>query len=70
LANTYANTSSYWNATGVSNDDMFDYQITGSLSGWTANVLGIPTLVIEQSSYYGNEFYSQNNAMWAMVNLP
>ncbi len=70
LANTYANLSSYWAPSASQSNGMFAYQVTGTMEGWAYNVLGIPTLVIEQSTYYGNEFYSQKNAMWAMATLP
>lgn len=70
LANTYASLSNYWAPSPSQSGGLFNYQITGTLEGWAYNVLGIPTLVIEQSTYYGNEFYSQQNAMWAMVNIP
>ncbi len=70
LANTYASLSNYWAPSAAQSSGLFGYQITGTLEGWAYSVLGIPTLVIEQSTYYGNEFYSNQNAMWAMVNLP
>ncbi len=70
LAGTYSSLSNYWVASPSQVGDLLDYQITGTLEGWAANILGVPTLVIEQSTYYGNELYSQRDAMWAMVNLP
>ena len=70
LANLYASQSAYWAPSPSQSGGMFAYQITGTIEGWAYNVLGIPTLVIEQSTYYGNEFYSQQNAMWSMVTVP
>lgn len=70
LANTYASLSSYWAPSPSQSNGMFAYQVTGTMEGWAYNILGIPTLVIEQSTYYGNELYSQSNAMWAMATLP
>lgn len=70
LAGTYSSLSNYWVASPSQVGDLLDYQITGTLEGWTANILGVPTLVIEQSTFYGNELYSQRGAIWAMINLP
>ncbi len=70
LANKYAAQSYYWAPSASQSSGLFDYQITGTMEGWAHNVLGIPALVIEQSGYYSNEFYSQRNAMWSMVTVP
>lgn len=70
LANIYAAQSYYWAPSASQSSGLFGYQITGTMEGWAHNVLGIPALVIEQSGYYTNEFYSQRSAMWSMVTNP
>lgn len=67
LAATYAQLSGYSNITGQS-DATFEYSVTGTADDWYAQVIGVPSLLIELGSHTYHQFERNQAAMWAMIN--
>lgn len=66
LASQYARLSGYRNATGQS-DDAFEYSISGTADDWYAQKLGTASILIELGSHSYDQFYTNQQAMWAML---
>lgn len=70
LGASYGSLSGLWAPSPGESGDIFNYETTGTLEGWTHDKLGIPTLVIELSTYSSNEFWRHKSAMWSMAQIP
>jgi protein MpaA len=70
LAHTYDQKSNVGYAPNSHTGSIFDYDTTGSFETWLHDSPGIPTLLIELWTSSNNEFSKNQNAMWAMVQLP
>jgi len=57
----YASSVGYWVPSG---NGVFDYDTTGAYEDWLRDKHGIPAILVELSSYYGNEFWNHQAAMW------
>ncbi|MEX0748700.1 MAG: M14 family metallopeptidase [Candidatus Saccharimonadales bacterium] len=68
LASQYGQAVGYHSLGGYDQGDTFAYDTTGSLESWLHDKYGLPSLLIELSTYSGSEFYYHRSAMWQMVN--
>jgi hypothetical protein len=66
LAATYAQASGYRNVTGQS-DTTFEYAVTGTADDWYAQVIGVPSILVELGSHTSPQFDRNQAAMWAMI---
>jgi len=67
LATTYGQHTGYWALGNSEIGGVFSHDTTGAFEDWLHDKYGIPALLIELSSYGGNEFWHHQSAMWAMV---
>lgn len=67
LASLYSRLSGYRNATGQS-DEAFEYSISGTADDWYAQKMGTASILVELGSHSYDQFYTNQRAMWAMVN--
>jgi len=67
LGAAYAQQSGFWALDGSASGGIFTHDTTGAFEDWLHDKYGIPALLIELSSYYGNEFWNHQSAMWSMV---
>ncbi|HET8884078.1 MAG TPA: M14 family metallopeptidase, partial [Candidatus Saccharimonadales bacterium] len=67
LASTYARLSGYRNITGQSSTT-FEYAISGTADDWYAEVLGVPSILVELGSHSYHQFERNQSAMWVMIN--
>jgi murein peptide amidase A len=68
IGNIYASTvgygTMYYNA-----EEVMGYPITGEYEEWMGEQMGIPAILIELPSHYGNYLSGQLNALWKMMNV-
>ena len=64
-AATYSRLSGYRNTTGISG--AFEYDVSGTADDYYAEVLGVPSLLIELGSHTDPQFTKNRDAMWAMI---
>lgn len=70
LASLYDQKSTVSFLAAGNSSSFFDYDITGTFEGWLYDKINIATLLIELYSNTANEFSGNQNALWAMVQLP
>lgn len=68
LGHLYASKTSYSFANGSQTDAALGYTTTGDYEFWLRDI-GIPNLLIEQTSLSKNEITKNREALWAMVSL-
>ncbi len=66
LAHLYGQKSGYPSYGNEADDSYFDYDTTGAFENWMGE-RGIPGILIELRSNYGNEFYTHLDAILAMI---
>ncbi|HIA92063.1 TPA: DUF2817 domain-containing protein [Candidatus Saccharibacteria bacterium] len=66
-AATYAKLAGYRNTTGQSSQSTFNYNVTGSFEEWTVDNKGIPSMIVELTSYSSANFAGHKSALWAML---
>jgi len=67
LASTYGSLSGFGVISSSAEDSFFSYPTTGEFEAWLYDKLGVPALLIENSTMRSNEIGSQRSAMWAMI---
>jgi hypothetical protein len=70
LAHAYDQNSNLYFNNNSETDSVFAYDTTGSFEAWLHDKHDIAALLIELWTMSGNEFGKNQNAMWAMVQLP
>lgn len=68
LASSYGQHTGFWAMGNSEIGGVFTHDTTGAYEDWLHDKHGIPALLIELSSYGGNEFWHHKDAMWAMIN--
>lgn len=67
LASQYGNLSGFTMLNNSQIGGVFSHDTTGAFEDWLHDKHGISALLVELSTYSGNEFWSQRAAMWAMI---
>ncbi|MES2876356.1 MAG: DUF2817 domain-containing protein [Patescibacteria group bacterium] len=65
-ASKYASLVGYRDGTNTSSSN-FDYNVTGGYEDWTFRNAGIPSIVVELSSYTSVSYSGHYDALWAML---
>lgn len=67
LATTYGQQTGYWDMGNSEIGGIFTHDTTGAFEDWLHDKHGVPALLIELSSYGGNQFWNHTRAMKAMI---
>lgn len=68
IANLYDSKASYHFANGTKTEDALGYTTTGDFEFWLLDI-GIPNILIEQTTLIRDEINKNRDALWAMVGI-